>query len=242
MISFLNIQYLISPHISYFPSLKYYGGNLKSGVDPEHLPIIPGFDWPREDIGISLINVDGFEELYNGSLQNTKEAELIIKIITKILAKGYCSLSEIGLVTPYKGQKNLLQRAILVAKKKYPSIFGPSTDSEQEGFEDYGYTDNFFKEDGVDTKENGAANKIGCIELIDVEKPLDKDLIIFSTVRSNKDGKLGELNDPRMLNSILTKSRRGVIIIGNLKTMLNNSAWRDFVFWAQVEGLVLNYV
>merc|ERR1712194_791327 len=113
------------------------------------------------------------------------------------------SLSEIGLVTPCKGQKNLLQRAILVAKKKYPSIFGPSTNSEQEGFEDYGYTDNYFKEDGLDTQESGGANKIGCIELIDVEKPLDKDLIIFSTVRSNKDGKLGELNDPRILNSIL---------------------------------------
>jgi hypothetical protein len=79
----LNIQYLISPHISYFPSLKYYGGNLKSGVDPDHLPIIPGFDWPRDDIGISLINVDGCEELYNNSLQNTRYDLIYLQNIKK---------------------------------------------------------------------------------------------------------------------------------------------------------------
>jgi len=186
-----------------------------------------------------LINVEGIEELYNNSLQNTKEAQLVMQIVTKVLAKAYCSLNEIGLVTCYKGQKRLLERAMELATNKYPSIFGAEIVLDNGAFTDYGYTDNRISH-GVD-QENSNKENLCCIELIDGEKPMDKDMIIFSTVRSNNDGKLGELNDPRILNSILTKSRQGVIIVGNLRTLINNSAWRDFILWSQVEGLILNY-
>lgn len=90
--SFLNTQYLINPNISYFPSLKFYGARLKSGIDVETTPLIPGFDWPRDQVGMALINVeDSHEEYWNQSLQNTREAEVVMKIVTKILTGGYCS-------------------------------------------------------------------------------------------------------------------------------------------------------
>lgn len=120
-----------------------------------------------------------------------------------------------------------------LAFKRYPSIFGNNEDNLLEF--------NNKDEGSITPNNNDHNNKKACIELIDHEKPLDKDLIILSTVRSNKDGKLGIMKDPRILNSVLTKSRRGVIIIGNMKNLLANSSWRDFIYWAQSEGLIMNY-
>ena len=49
------------------------------------------------------------------------------------------------------------------------------------------------------------------------------------------------LRDPRLLNSMVTKGRRGVIIVGNLKTLTRNDAWRDFIFWAQSNSIIFDY-
>jgi len=120
-----------------------------------------------------------------------------MQVITKVLAKGYCSLNEIGLVSCYKGQKRLLERAMQLAAKKYPSIYNSSTIANKESLLGYEYDESYMLDSLVSENEKN----IGCIEVLDCEKPLDKDLIIFSAVRSNKEAKLGELNDPRILNS-----------------------------------------
>jgi hypothetical protein len=80
-----------------------------------------------------------------------------------------------------------------------------------------------------------------CIELIDEEKPIDKDFIILSTVRSTRRGGLGELQDGRLLNSFLLKARRGAVLVGNLSTLARVPAFRDFIIWGQSNSILLKY-
>lgn len=70
--TFLDYQYLINPAIAFFPSLRFYNANLKSGIDQEQLPLIGGFTWPNSQVGMALINVNEEEEHTAGSIQNTR--------------------------------------------------------------------------------------------------------------------------------------------------------------------------
>lgn len=54
----------------------------------------------------------------------------------------------------------------------------------------------------------------------------EREVIIFSSVRSNAQGKIGFLADVRRLNVALTRARRGLIVIGSKSTLINNPTWR----------------
>ena len=75
--------------------------------------------------------------------------------------------------------------------------------------------------------------------LLDESLDIEKEMIIFSAVRSNSEGEIGLLKDPRRLNTVLTRARRGLIIIGNLQTLIKNEHWRDWLSWAQFSNIIL---
>jgi superfamily I DNA and/or RNA helicase len=66
------------------------------------------------------------------------------------------------------------------------------------------------------------------VRTVDGYQGREKEVIVFSCVRSNKDGNIGFLSDARRLNVALTRAKRGLVVVGDPDTLrcdVNWEAW-----------------
>lgn len=110
--TFLNIQYRMNPKISDISSKLYYDNRLKSHESNNHKKLELKYDnhLLLDDSPITLIdtsNVEYYQLNTDGGCINEHEAQLIMSIIDALVSNDI-TCDEIGIITPYKKQKNYI--------------------------------------------------------------------------------------------------------------------------------------
>lgn len=105
----LQVQYRMHPVLSAFPSNIFYEGSLQNGVTAEERNNKIDFPWPNPDKPMYFYCSSGQEEMAsNGtSYLNRTEAATVEKLVTRLLKDGV-KPSNIGVITPYEGQRAYL--------------------------------------------------------------------------------------------------------------------------------------
>lgn len=201
----LEVQYRMHPELSQFPSNFFYEGSLQNGVCAEERKLKIDFPWPQPDSPMFFLVTQGQEEIAGSgtSYLNRTEASNVEKITTRFLKSGV-KAEQIGIITPYEGQ-----RAYLVQYMQYQGSLHSKIYQEIE------------------------------IASVDAFQGREKDIIIMSCVRSNEHQGIGFLNDPRRLNVALTRSKYGIIIVGNPKVLSKQPLWNHLLnFYKERKVLV----
>lgn len=231
----LDIQYRMHPIIAEWPSNIFYDGRIRTGIKLNTRFPPSGFPWPTlpnsvlENLEVTdnrltksaLCFVDvksGFDESRGKSKANESEVHIVASIVQSLLyydptSEDKVSLRELGIITPYQGQVRALETMIWEMGVKIKS----HTDEDLED----GTTG-----DGIEIKS------------VDGFQGREKDVIIFSAVRSNEGGNVGFLSDFRRLNVAMTRARRGFIVVGSSATLRSDPYWCSWIEYVRNLGLI----
>jgi len=105
----LDVQYRMHPDLSRFPSDFFYEGSLQNGVGSRERSLVLDFPWPNPERPMFFYVTHGCEEISGSgtSYLNRTEASNVEKITTKFLKAGMRP-DQIGIITPYEGQRAYL--------------------------------------------------------------------------------------------------------------------------------------
>ncbi|GAA5990491.1 hypothetical protein JCM11641_007736 [Rhodosporidiobolus odoratus] len=139
----LQVQYRMHPCLSEFPSNMFYEGTLQNGVTaPERLRKNVDFPWPQPTMPMYFHQNLGQEEISSSgtSFLNRTEASNVEKIVTRFFKAGVLP-SQIGIITPYEGQRSYLvsymQMNGSLRKDLYKEVEVASVDAFQGREKDY---------------------------------------------------------------------------------------------------------
>ncbi|KAJ8664108.1 hypothetical protein O0I10_000386 [Lichtheimia ornata] len=139
----LQVQYRMHPCLSEFPSNMFYEGTLQNGITTqERLRKNVDFPWPAPETPMMFYVNLGNEEISTSgtSYLNRTEASNCEKIVTRFMKAGILP-SQIGVVTPYEGQRSYIVQYMQfngsLRKDLYKEIEVASVDAFQGREKDY---------------------------------------------------------------------------------------------------------
>ncbi len=193
----LRVQYRMNERIMEFSSRVFYDGKLIAHESVRNRTLSKlgysmkdGLNFPlvvHPDVSLALIDTSHhpgkWERQRRGSTSRENELEAtLVKKVVEDLSKIGLPTSEIGVITPYDDQVDLLKRIL-------PGEIKVST--------------------------------------VDAFQGKEKEVIVISFVRSNRNGDLGFLEDLRRLNVSITRARSKLILIGDFSTLSAHPVYRD---------------
>ncbi|QLL32043.1 hypothetical protein HG536_0C02120 [Torulaspora globosa] len=234
----LDTQYRMHPKISEFPIAKFYQGQLKNGVTEEQK------SWEGIEYPLYFYHCDkGFEsKVFNRqrgmrgfTYNNRYECEEIKKIIYKLILEKNVRTDQIGIITPYSAQRDLISEMLVADTVVNPQGFAMEQELDEADLLDAGIA-----------HSNGKKNTINIINgvyiaTIDSFQGHEKEFVIFSCVRNNKENRIGFASDRKRLNVALTRAKNGLVLVGNSEVFRKGDPlWRDYVEYLEDRGLIFN--
>ena len=141
----LQVQYRMHPALSEWPSNTFYDGYLQNGVTAYQREDKSSFPWPQPQLPTFFYASLGQEEISSSgtSYLNRTEAANVEKIVTTLL-KGGITAEQIGVITPYEGQRSYIVQHMTRSaglkrgqNNKYEELEVASVDSFQGREKDY---------------------------------------------------------------------------------------------------------
>ena len=233
----LDTQYRMHPSLAEFSSRRFYDGRLKSAVSPADRPLPKGLRWPNPQCPLAFVSVQGPEQraaaeaggvdataVGGTSLSNPSEAAAVAQILSAVLASGDLRPEQVGVITPYSAQALLLRTKIAEERRASAKMAGADGRRADQS-------------SGVEEEVEEVEVEVSSV---DGFQGREKELIIFSAVRSNEARAVGFLADERRLNVAITRARRGLVIVGDGGTLgAGSETWREYLRFLTRKGCML---
>ncbi|GBF93852.1 hypothetical protein Rsub_06851 [Raphidocelis subcapitata] len=244
----LDTQYRMHPGISAWPSAAFYGGRLRDAVSPASRPLPAGFDWPNPKLPVAFVQCDGPEERTGAtadgatgySYQNPAEAAAAAAVVRGVARAGMAA-EDVCVISPYAGQVRLLQAQILggggggggAAAGDRAGGRGRAAGGAQQRHAAAAGGGGGWQGGG-----GPGASRLSGLEIrtVDGFQGREKEVVVFSAVRSSPAGGVGFLSDARRLNVALTRARRGLVVVGDARTLRRDGTWAAWLAWARDSG------
>jgi ATP-dependent RNA/DNA helicase IGHMBP2 len=211
----LDVQYRMHQDIMNFSSDIFYDGHLQADeavrtallADLPHVTSSPLTDCAIHFIDTAGASYDEEPEPDGESRMNPLEADLVVKKVNELMDHGVPP-EDIAVISPYSAQVKLLRQKINSLARA--AVLG-----------------------GGD-----AALSVADIEIDSVDgfQGREKEAIVVSLVRSNRDGDVGFLADTRRMNVALTRARRKLIVIGDSATITVHPFYEKMVKYFESIG------
>lgn len=229
------------PSISAFSSTTFYNDALRDGTVLPDGSIRPGLEPPVTDFlrssidpterpNVTFLNHNFPESPTNRSIANYHEAGRVCDIVADLLERNPdLKGTDIGVIAPYTAQIRTINEYLTLDADRQAAFHSWLGDR---------------------------AAEVADIEVktVDGFEGREKQVIIFSTVRSNSQGYIGFLADWRRLNVGITRAKRGLIMLGSVKTLSDARigaqaadamprdgvrVWRSFMRYLRERGLIM---
>eukprot|EP00928_Gymnodinium_smaydae_P060911 TRINITY_DN4482_c0_g1_i1.p1 TRINITY_DN4482_c0_g1~~TRINITY_DN4482_c0_g1_i1.p1 ORF type:complete len:1251 (-),score=302.29 TRINITY_DN4482_c0_g1_i1:146-3898(-) len=204
----LTIQYRMHPAISAFPSAAFYENLLTDGVSAAQRPAPRGFAWPNAEQPLCFEGVGAMQDVLEEQVGTSRRNAAEAKRVVEIV-KGLLAARDVRPEGIAVISPYAAQTALL---RTALARCAPGLPYEH----------------GIQ------------VATVDSFQGVEKDVVICSTVRGAalSGGGVGFLSDRRRFNVLLTRARRGLIVVGHQATLLRDPCWRDWVQHVTSRNLV----
>jgi len=221
----LGVQYRMHPSISQWPSKHFYSGTIADGIPASARPAPPGITWPDSPEKRVVFIPSSSPETHSPdkSYLNNGEADTVVELIKHLFSVGI-TCNSIGVITPYSAQVRSISDRIRNKCGVDVDCFrtGPLDDDDDK------------EEEG---KEDKSTKRFISVYSVDGFQGREKDIIIFSAVRSNSAHVVGFLSDWRRSNVMLTRARNALFVIGNPETLEKDEHWKLWLDYVKENNL-----
>ncbi|KAK9863456.1 hypothetical protein WJX84_005269 [Apatococcus fuscideae] len=212
ILSNAEVVYRMHPTIASFPNSAFYNSNLANAVSPAQRIAPHGFAWPNRRKPVAFLDIPAQEVSagHRGSSKaNPKEAQRVASLLTELMNANQPLSSGEGI-----------------------GIITPYTGQVRE-------IKLQIRQAGDDKLIAALEEGILEVKTVDGFQGREKEVIIFSAVRSNPANDVGFLEDRRRLNVALTRAKRGLIVLGSRATLNASPIWKKWLAWIDAERLAV---